>query len=275
MVIVLNNADFSARNLGKIDLSTPLDATVINILNKLTKYPIDMYNETTQAFNILYKTLVDEGLLAKMKMLAVPYMSASIQQAGYDIISDNYNDISLCYNLSSDGGLRVNNNQYILATDAYGYGINYTSVANIAFFGIHLTKTTANGGLLSGGGGRYTRRNWINRDNSLFQCFMDSSAVSYNRGAFGGIEPLPNGAFVISYGTQTTYYKDSSLSRETSSPAYEDHYINNILPFITSVPITCNNDNEFLLVGASTALTSVEADTLFTALNHFLTSIQL
>lgn len=107
MIFILKNADFSANNLGKIDL--PFDLTDRHKA-MLAQYSKNITFNQKMAFGAFINTLDNSGLMSKIKVLCMPILAANVGEAFVNLASSSYskeNDLSSSPNFDMvDDGVR-------------------------------------------------------------------------------------------------------------------------------------------------------------------------
>jgi hypothetical protein len=107
MIFILKKADFSANNLGKIDL--PLDLTDRQEA-MLAQYSKDLTFNQKMAFGIFINTLDSSGIMSKIKVLCMPILAANTGEAFVNLASSGYSkeiDLSSSSNFDIvDDGVR-------------------------------------------------------------------------------------------------------------------------------------------------------------------------
>ena len=111
MIFILKNADFSANNLGKIDL--PLDLTDRKEA-MLAQYSKNITFNQKMAFGSFINTLDNSGLMPKIKVLCMPILAANVGEAFVNLASSSYckeTDLSSSSNFDivDDGVRNINN----------------------------------------------------------------------------------------------------------------------------------------------------------------------
>lgn len=107
MIFILKNADFSANNLGKIEL--PFDLTDRHKA-MLAQYSKNITFNQKIAFGIFINTLDNSGIMSKIKVLCMPILAANVGEAFVNLASSGYskeNDLSSSSNFDIvDDGVR-------------------------------------------------------------------------------------------------------------------------------------------------------------------------
>lgn len=86
MIIVLNKADFSQTNIGKINLPEetyqPLDITTEVLGRFTTQFPVSKQ----KAVDTFFRTLSNAGILSKIKVLLLPLLADNIDEACTNVL---------------------------------------------------------------------------------------------------------------------------------------------------------------------------------------------
>lgn len=88
MIIVLKGADFSANNIGQIDIPVDWQDETLAILAKQTRYTTS--DAQAIALNQFIYTLKEEGIYSKIGLFMPVFMGNSLNECAYDAISDTY-----------------------------------------------------------------------------------------------------------------------------------------------------------------------------------------
>lgn len=88
MIIVLKGADFSANNIGQIDIPVDWQDETLAILAKQTRYTTS--DAQAIALNKFIYTLKEAGIYSKIGLFVPVFMGNSLNECAYDAISDTY-----------------------------------------------------------------------------------------------------------------------------------------------------------------------------------------
>ena len=127
MILVIKGADFSANNIGKVEITTELAEVTMEVMQNLTKYSAEKRNRYARALDTMLKKLVSNDLWNSISMLSIPVMSASMDECSYDVIGKFY-----AANVGKIYGLNEDNEMYWLG--------NNTGYENKAFFPVNITS---------------------------------------------------------------------------------------------------------------------------------------
>lgn len=85
MIITLRTADFSANNVGHIDIPIILSEWTKQVM---AKYPNFVWtNAKESALEQFYITIAQKGILDRMKFLALPMLASSVKEAVQNLVS--------------------------------------------------------------------------------------------------------------------------------------------------------------------------------------------
>ena len=280
MILVLNNADFSDNNIGKVELDEDLNPNVVSILSHLTRFTADKHNEYVQAFNKLYNGLVEAELLAKLKLLSIPSLSSDISECGYNVITGDLRDVSAIYKLDTDYELKIKGN--VTTGQASGtFNIESTPTDDVSLFGILYKHSETlcpiiSAGRVQSGGNRYLNllQRWNNNGNDVFSIQENRENV-YKTGGTSGrpignyTMPLPE-TFVTSWKNGSVIYKyDNSVVYGTPETSSTDT-ITLVTPLAITDPTPSTPPTAgYAIFGAGVGLTETEVNTLHQLLEDF------
>lgn len=126
MITILNNADFSQNNLGKINISNILSDFTKTILTKMTKYTND--SEAAFELDVFYNTLVEKGIFAKINHLYLPVFASTLSECFYNIAKN-----SGAYDLNTFSHIELDaNNGIAQTTEGDIYPSTAQNVINLA-----------------------------------------------------------------------------------------------------------------------------------------------
>lgn len=207
MIIVLNNADFSQKNLGNIPLNKELSPLAKTAMENLTRFPAEKTNLYAQALNTMLQELNDVGIINKLKVLSIPYMANSIEECSYNIVGASGNQITAIYELTSSNEIK----QKVLGAMVVsgGYAINQMA-DDICMFGLFNLGDKYN---ICGCSEKQVT-NYFNYSN---RCYTNGTQTQLILGKasmqIAGSLPLartiPSGAVVMSYKNGVVSYKDA------------------------------------------------------------------
>ena len=151
MIIVLKGADFSAKNIGKVNLRVNLTEKTKNVFSKMTRF--DATSEEAWAFDDFYNTLNATGIWEKINKLHLPVLANTKDEAFYDIVGEGGYDItgiSDDYILFNDDGSTSVGNQTVTANPAnvkytLETPVNYNNCTAIMFTVEGLIEAKLNG----------------------------------------------------------------------------------------------------------------------------------
>lgn len=103
MIIILNKADFSSNNIGKINIPVNLTTRQKKILSKYSKAL--SYNQK-MAFGSFMNNLDSAGIINKLKALFLPVLAGNISEAFINIVTE---DLSKDIDLSSSQYFKLEN----------------------------------------------------------------------------------------------------------------------------------------------------------------------
>lgn len=72
MIAILNNADFSENNIGRVDIPIELSQWTLDVISKFPSYPWTLGKKNAVEF--FYRSLVINGILDRMEYLALPVL---------------------------------------------------------------------------------------------------------------------------------------------------------------------------------------------------------
>lgn len=87
MIIVLKGADFSANNIGKIEI--PRDLTEKQ-KQMLANYSKNLSYEQKMAFGTFMNTIDDNGITPKIKVLCMPILAGDKSEAFVNLVKSGY-----------------------------------------------------------------------------------------------------------------------------------------------------------------------------------------
>lgn len=285
MIIVLGGADFSQNNIGSIHLDRELDTNVVAMMSHITRFPAEKTNEFAQALNTLYLSLVQQGLLSKLKLLSIPFYSTTIAEAGYDLLTNTAASgfFASTYELNSNNEAVVQHHQ-LLNSNSCGWRLTPTPSNKISLFGIMSKNGDTQGHFMIGSKNYVFATNahvvsYIQKE-TYFQVAENKSSVepAGGSGAFGANMGMPEGAFVASFDNGSFHWMDSrfSVPKEGVSNASTSEDISILVPSIyTNFPITPSENLSYKLIGAGDNLTSEETLKLYDILKVFNDNITL
>ena len=133
MIITLN-ADFSANNIGRIDL--PVEPTERQ-KSILAKYNREFSQAQISAFVRFMNTLENNGILAKMNSLYLPILADSASVAFINVVSDG---LSIDYTLNASWSMDENGGVYCNGTGTWQALLASTSkqLKNLTIGDIHI-----------------------------------------------------------------------------------------------------------------------------------------
>lgn len=86
MIAILQNADFSNDNVGQVTLPESLHEFTRRIFERCTRFGVN--SEQAQIVNKFVKILDAQGLIEHLGFFAAPWLSANLNEALFDIITD-------------------------------------------------------------------------------------------------------------------------------------------------------------------------------------------
>lgn len=134
MIIVLKGADFSANNIGKIDIPRELTAGQKAMLASYSK---ELTYEQKMAFGTFMDALDDGGITPKIKVLCMPILAGDKSEAFVNLASTTYGkEIDLgaseYYGMLDDGIASISEELGVVEQ------LNLPSAAGLDFSNIHL-----------------------------------------------------------------------------------------------------------------------------------------
>lgn len=167
MFTVLPDADFSKNNIGKVDLSLPIDDLTLEILSKYSVQPSEYVQKALNTFVIRLK---NTGLIDKISSLYLPILATTIPEAFMDVLGSNSIDGTGKYNITSGKGVHLTVTTGFLAFNipntvdfhAMAYnsdaipvvsGIGYSIGQDVYGFGRRMFNTGTNPGAFIGASG--------------------------------------------------------------------------------------------------------------------------
>lgn len=276
MIIILKNADFSADNIGRVNIGSELEEEVINYMELLTKYPVSKNNTFAQSLNVLYKTLVANGIWSKIKILNVPIMSSTVEESFVNMVgASEFTDFADNYSIDTLGKLvRINT-----PTEPVNLiNVNDVSSNNICLFGVfnNGTQTGTQGLIGTGINTTFTSQiNSIRTKNGIYiQVYANGTMIKGDNMNYtiadSGI--MNEGAVVCSFKDSSVFYKDSLNDRTLLGE--------NVSNSITKIaPLQATRTEEGATVstaiyGCANALTKEEVSILYDALTSFINEWQ-
>jgi hypothetical protein len=179
MILILRNADFSANNVGEVEIPIEIDTDAATIMAKYTK---SLSNTKKNAFSRLISGLKDAGIFAKIDHLFVPCLAGSVSEAFYDAKNDITHNVS---DTSTYGQYSIDNNGL---TSEGGKG-EYTQYA------ITLNKT-----------------NYSFTIGSIVHCESDKGNYYWAMGATEALAQLQSGATSFGVGIYNNNYITASFT---------------------------------------------------------------
>lgn len=274
MIFVLNNADFSEKNIGHIDFNVPLSEETVAIMNYATKYPKVQENEYAQALNRFINTIKVAGIYSKLSVLVVPSMSNTIDECTKNQLTGvNCLNSTIFKNLFE---LRNNNlhrkaYQWGDKTDQCGYTIahSYDDFSMFCFYKAGETKTDAIlGTAISGWQSQSNCVRW--GSSTLGSVTCGNSAV--NKGSLSIFDntSLDSSAIVLSYGSGTCdiRYNERLYEGTYPVPPARTGQLIKFNPLLLTTSSTASN-GELVIFGCGTKLTAPELKTLYDEVKQF------
>lgn len=271
MIIVLKNADFSANNIGKLEITTPIESKVEIAMASLTKYPCDKVNEYAQGLNQFYKGLVDSGIYNKITLLSLPIMSATIEEAGYNFITGEKSaEIPQAYALDENGELYFTGN-FPSDHKTGGFNISHSS-SDICIFGA-ITPALSSIGSLFGAGiiGWYDAKNKVHFiETGPTGQVLQNNTVCLNAAGetMLGARAAASGAFIVNYNGTDIRYRDSKGDYRGESSA-EQTELKRFFPLCTSYNAVNRSNFSGKFFGVASALGDEEMTTLYKLIEKF------
>lgn len=271
MIIVLKGADFSANNIGKLDITTEIDSKVVDAMSKLTKYPCSTTNEYAKALNTLYLSLKNYGIYDKITLLSLPIMSATIEQSGYNFVDGSVsNEIPMIYYLGDNGEMRYSGT-FSSDNKSGGFDVLHTS-DNLCVFG-DMTPISGDSGYsfsLGNKSGWYAGKSYVNfnANGPTVQIFQNGVSCNDSNGnPMAGIRSASKSVFVLNYsGNNVTYIDNKGTYKGTSSA--ESVELTRFFPFVNS---NYSKTDHFStkIMGVSESLSDEELNQLYNILEDF------
>jgi hypothetical protein len=133
MVFILKDADFSANNVGTIEIPVELNEETLAILAKTTKYSES--SSQTLALDAFITALKRNGLWSKIALFVPTFMAASTTEMAYDVISD-------AYLVWTNAGTYNSANDTYASASKYGSYVTIPQLKAIDNFHLHFKKST-------------------------------------------------------------------------------------------------------------------------------------
>lgn len=127
MIFINKYADYSANNIGKVDIPIIIDETAQTIMDAYSK---TLTKDQQAAFSVLISGLKDSGIYDKIEYMYLPCLAGNVSEAFYDAKNDVSQDVS---DTSKYG-------QYSLGQ--YGLYSVYDSSKSYTPFDLPLTRKT-------------------------------------------------------------------------------------------------------------------------------------
>lgn len=278
MIIVLNEADFSANNIGQIPNVSELSEQTLAILSNATKYPKSKWNDYSQALNTLVNGLVNAGIYDKVSLLTIPVMSKNLtecacnQKTGVSVA--NTTAFANIYSLESDGSLRRTTTSHKDGENSCYYNISY-DYDNVCVFGYYklLDNTSYPNPIFDlTAGGSYGSSSYVRWPaDKAGQVVCGSAFVTteqYNPFLVG--VPVETTPFIVNYESGQVTFKNKRVVRTgtyTNPPTKTDKLVG-FYPLTQGYESSARNGS-MLIYGCGTKLTSEEMTTLYDLINNF------
>ena len=282
MIIQNKYADYSANNIGVLDLPVELSPLAVSIVEQYTS--VSLTNTKKAAINNFLQTLQTEGIYSKINMLLIPLFASSVNEAYLDVINQ---DATMVKMSSSVDNYETSN--ITLGT----YGIRQTSQPtdnNMAPGKNHKTFTTSMSKFSIvhiKESGSFCLGN-VGPSNLVTEWFCNSGSASLRAGnSTNGIDITHTWTVGNDYSEVITYTIGSDLSSSNffdfingvkqditvhgTKSVSADINAHKICPFFPTASSSNKwNKNEVAVWGTASGLTESESQKLSNALKAFI-----
>lgn len=188
MIIRLSGADFSANNIGKIDVPQELSQDTLKILKNYTK-PLTLAQQfALQDFIISLKS---NNLLSKIGNLYLPILANDITETMYNVKTDIKDSVpnSEFYKIGTRGGIKSVNGLNVLAQNRISVKINASQMNHHQLFYALEDYTDISEGL--------SWINVINAQRKLEPTQYNTNGIVYNNTSDGNGNLVPNRSAIV------------------------------------------------------------------------------
>lgn len=243
MIFINKSADYSANNIGKVDIPIIIDETAQTIMAAYSK---TLTKDQQAAFSILISGLKDSGIYNKIEYMYLPCLAGNVSEAFYDAKNGVSQDVS---DTSMYGQYSIGQN---------GLSTIYDSSKSYTQFGMPLERTTQG----------CTITSIVHRDSSRqfgFFWFLKHNASSFGVCLKLGIgvncryEMAMNGNNNVTatlYSVDNAHHITQSITAESSPflPSSENCFIkadgeDGDITSIIASDVSLGNNNNFYLGG--------------------------